>query len=125
MKIIKKLTLFTICSLFLFTSCDTDKETYPKYSLTKVEYVPDSLKVEYRTWITETVRAASEHMSGGDYENIDQTIVQGKWTADELFQAKTIGLRKEINDNYFDDLYLIPSDLSKYELKVLDSLKRR
>jgi hypothetical protein len=123
MKNIITITLFTICSLFLFTSCETKKETYPKYSLTKVEYVPDSLKVEYRTWITETIRAASEHMSGGDYENINQTIVQAKWTADELFEVSVIGLRKQINDDHLHDLYLSPSELSKYELKVLDSLK--
>lgn len=127
MKTMRTLTLFTFYSLIglLFVSCNTEKETYPKYSLTTVKYVPDSLKLEYRTWITETIRAASEHMTGGDYEDVHETIVQAKWTADGLFQVKTIGLRKEINDNHFDDLYLRSSELTNKELKILDSLKNK
>ena len=49
-------------------------------------------------------------------------LTLAKWTADDLFQVSVVGLRKEINDNYYDDLHLKPSDLNVYEIKVLGSL---
>ena len=61
-------------------------------------------------------------MTGGDYENVDKTIRQAKETADEIFGIKVIGLRKKIDDNYWNDLELKPSDLNNKELIILDSL---
>lgn len=107
----------------VFTSCSYQTETYPRYSLETIEYIPDTLKVEHRTWIKETIRAASQYMTGGDYEDVDVTIRQAKWTADELFQESIVGLRKEIDDNYYNDLHLKPTELNGYEIKILDSLK--
>jgi len=122
MKLFKNLITLTLSLLFL-TSCNDSRNVYPKYTIVKIEYIPDSLKVDHRVWITETIRSASQHMTGGDYEDVDATIRQAKWTADDLFSVSVIGLRKEINDNYFDDLKLKPSELNKYEFNILDSLK--
>ena len=120
-KTLTRYTLYTVLAC-VFASCSYPIENYPKYSLETIEYIPDTLKVKHRTWITETIRAASQHMTGGDYEDVDVTIIQAKWTADDLFQVSVVGLRKEINYNYYDDLHLKPSDLNVYERKVLDSL---
>ena len=111
-----------LASVFLI-SCSYEKEVYPRYSLYTVNEIPDSLKLEYRTWITETIRSASQNMTGGDYENVDETIRQAKYTADDIFGTKVIGLRKEIDDNYYNDLKLTPKQLTIEENKVLDSLR--
>jgi hypothetical protein len=119
----KKLSyaIYIVLACALFTSC-SDGVKYPRYTLETIEYVPDSLKVEHRVWVTETIRAASQHMTGGDYEDVDVTIRQAKWTADELFGVSVIGLRKQIDENYWNDLHLKPIELSIYESNVLDSL---
>jgi hypothetical protein len=112
--------LMLVAVLFSLVSCNEDK--YPKYSLTTIEFVPDSLKVEHRKFITETVRAASNQMTGGDYEDVDETIIQAERTADNIFSSNVIGLRKKIDDNYWNDLELKPNELNVYEKKILDSL---
>ena len=116
-------TLFLI-TIFTLTSCK-DHEEYPYYSITTVDYIPDSLKTKHRTWITETIRAASQNMTGGDYEDIDDTIRESKETANEIFSTKTMALKKEINDNYWEDIIITPKDFSDYEEKVFDSLKNK
>ncbi len=120
-KTLTRNTLYTVLACVLF-SCSYPIENYPKYSIKTIEYIPDTLKLKHRTWITETIRAASQNMTGGDYEDIEATIRQAKYTADELFSASVVGLRKEINDNYYDDLHLTPLELNLYESKILDSL---
>lgn len=120
-----KYSIVLIIFGFLLSSCGQvpdSNSVYPKYSLDKIEYIPDSLKDEHREWIKETIRAASQYMTGGDYENVNVTIKQAKWTADELFSVEVIGLRKQINSNSFDDLKLAPSELSEKETKIIDSL---
>jgi hypothetical protein len=112
--------LMLVAVLFSLVSCNEDK--YPKYSLTTIEFVPDSLKVEHRKFITETVRAASNQMTGGDYEDVDETIIQAERTADNIFSSSVVGLRKEIDENYWNSLELKPNELNVYEKKILDSL---
>ena len=106
---------------FVFTSCDENIK-YPVYSLEIIKHVPDTLKTQQRIWVIEIIRAASQHMTGGDYEDVDETIEQAKLTSDKLFQVSVIGLRKEIDDNYWNDLLLKPNELNDYEKKLLDSL---
>ena len=112
--------LMLVAVLFSLVSCNEDK--YPKYSLTTIEFVPDSLKAEHRKFITETVRAASNQMTGGDYEDVDETIIQAERTADNIFSLTVVGLRKEIDENYRNSLELKPNELNVYEKKFLDSL---
>lgn len=112
--------LMLVAVLFSLVSCNEDK--YPKYSLTTIEFVPDSLKAEHRKFITETVRAASNQMTGGDYEDVDETIIQAEITADNIFSSTVVGLRKEIDENYRNSFELKPNELNVYEKKILDSL---
>lgn len=104
----------------VLSSCNNEK--YPKYSLQTIEYVPDSLKVEHRKFITETVRAASQQMTGGDYEDVDETISQAEITADRVFSIKVIGLKKELYENDWTALLIKPSDFNAYEKLIFDSL---
>lgn len=112
--------LMLVAVLFSLTSCSEEK--YPKYSLTTIEFIPDSLKAEHRKFITETVRAASNQMTGGDYEDVDETIIQAERTADNIFSSSIVGLRKDIDKNYWNSLELKPNELNVYEKKILDSL---
>jgi len=106
-------------------SCKEKEDVnYPKYELESVDYIPDSLKEKHSVWITETVRAASQHMSAGDYEDIDKTIRQAKQTADELYGKKIIGLRKKIDDSYWGDILLTPNEMTDKELNILKSLTK-
>lgn len=119
----KKSVIISLSILFFaafLSSCENEK--YPKYRLTTIFYIPDSLKSEHRKFITETVRAASQHMTGGDYENVDETIKQVEKTADDVFCVKVIGLEKTIDENYWTALKLKPDELTDYEKRVLDSL---
>lgn len=117
-----KRILLPIILIFL-ASCGKEQVNYPNYSLEKTEYVPDSLKAKHREWIKETIRASNQHLSAGDYEDIDETIIQAERTGNSLFKTSVIGLRKEIDENYWNDIVLKPNEMTQYELKVLDSLK--
>ena len=70
-----KLSILLFLFTILFTNCEK-AEKYPKYSICEIEFVPDSLKQEHRKFIIETVRAGSQNMTGGDYEDVDETIQQ-------------------------------------------------
>ena len=112
-----------VAVLFSFIACKKDISIkYPIYSKTQVIYIPDSLKVKHREWIKETIRASNQHLFAGDYEDIDETIIQVEKTADRIFEIKTFGLRKKFSDKTFDYLDYIPNELNTYEKQILDSL---
>lgn len=77
---------------FLFISC-TD---YPKYSVSYEDSVPDSLKDEQKNFIIEATKAASFHMTGGDYEDPEDVI----WGASKVFE--------HIYSVRVDGLYTVP-----------------
>ena len=79
----KQIILFLILSVCII-SCGED-EKYPRYDLGTTIVVPDSLQPKYREWVKETVRAASQHMTGGDYEDVDETIEQAEISGKRLF----------------------------------------
>lgn len=113
---------YLLILIILFSSCYKSKSEYPKYSLTTISEVPDSLKSQQREWIKETIRAASQHMIGGDYEDVDETIDQAKRTSDQLFYIDYLSLRKEVDENVYRDIIIKPKDMNTYEKKVFDSL---
>ena len=114
------LAAILLLAVVFLSSCNSEK--YPKYSLATIDYVPDSLKAEHRKFITETVRAASQHMTGGDYEDVDETIQQAHTTANNIFSVKVIGLKKELYENEWDALRIKPQDFTAEEKRIFDSL---
>ena len=126
MKNIFKLQLVLLCIsiIAMMYSC-TYISPYPRYTLKTQTHIPDSLKPQYRTWITETVRAASQHMTGGDYEDADETIQQAEITAKRLFGVDVVGLRLELDEDWWHDINLLPNQLTPKGTRILDSLRRR
>lgn len=106
-------------TLFSLTSCDTKPE-YPKYHLTTITYIPDSLKAEYRVFIVETIRAASKQMTAGDYENVDETIQQAEYTAYHVFSVSVIGLSKIVSTDR--SIELKPEEFNAREKAIFDEL---
>lgn len=90
------------------------------YKLQEIQHVPDSLREAHRQWITETVRAASQHMVGGDYERPDRLIERAERTANSVFSDKVIGLRRTSKQHLFFDI--LPSQMTEREKVILDSL---
>ena len=118
---IKKILLLILSISML--SCKEDIK-YPAYALTKITYIPKEQKEKHTKFITETIRAASQQMTGGDYEDVDQTIIQAERTADNLFQIEILGLRKNINENYWDSIEIKPEDFNMKEKKIFEQLNK-
>jgi len=117
------LKMLLVAVFLSFTACKKDESIkYPIYSKTQIRYIPDSLKEKHREWIKETIRASNQHLSAGDYEDIDETIIQVERTADDIFEVETFGLRKQFSDATFDYLDYKPNELNSYEKRILDSL---
>lgn len=111
--------ILILSNIFLF-SCENEK--YPKYSLSNIHFIPDSLKSEHRKFIIEVVRSASNEMTTEDYEDVDETIKQAESTADNIFSINVVGLTKQINPEQWDVLRLKPDEMSKREKQIFDSL---
>lgn len=123
-----KQTIKAILCYILVTvlaSCKKEEIKYPVYSLESKDIVPDSLKKEYRAFITETVRAANQHLYAGDYEDIDETIIQAERTADNSFSVKVLCLRKQIDENYWNDIIITPSEFTQKEKIIFKNLQNK
>lgn len=118
----KGYALYILLTCVIFISC-TKEEQYPRYSLAKISYVPDSLKAEHREYITKTISASHYHLSAGKYKNADDLPYAIRNIANELFETDVIGLRKEFNDNYWNDIFLKPNEMTLIEIQMLDSLR--
>lgn len=117
--------LFFLCITVTLYSCISRTripEVEVTYSLTTIRFVPDSLKEKQRQWVTETIKAASQHMTGGDYEDVDDTIDQARITSEDLFEVQVVGLLKDFNNVNYQNRMILPKDMNPYERKVLDSL---
>lgn len=115
----KKLLLYSLIGLFL-SSCGKTSPTV--YEIQKIHYIPDSLKQQHRDWIQETVRAASQHMAAGKYQNIDKTIRQAKFTADEIFGVSEIGLIKRLSEKSWSYIEIRQEDMTEEEKLIFGKL---
>lgn len=115
----KLLLLFVI----VFVSCS--KEQYPKYELCRVKYVPDSLKEKQRQFITETVRAATYSLSTADYEDVDETIQQARYTSEDVYAVEVIGLRVIYNEeSFFNNEEIAPEHMTEQEKAIFNKLRK-
>lgn len=119
----KKLLLLLVV-LVCFTSCvePIKQIEYPRYTLIRVSYIPDSLRQQQREWVKESIRASNQHLTAGDYEDIDETIEQVERTSNNLFEVTDFGLNKEIDEERMHDEIIRPNELTSYEKRVLESL---
>lgn len=117
------LKIILLFSLLLTIYSCKHKEPMVEYSLGTINSVPDSLKSKQRLWVTETIKAASQNMTGGDYEDVDDTIDQAWVTSERLFQVETLGLIKKVEDEGRTSFTeILPKNMTKYEKKVLSNL---
>ncbi len=117
--------LVVILIIFAFTRCsNTPEEKYPKYEYAVDYYVPDSLYPNMSKWIQETVRATSQHLSAGDYEDPEDVIVQSKRTAEQLFNVRAEGLHKIRYDREYEPEFIPKERMIGWEKIIFDSLKR-
>jgi hypothetical protein len=118
----KNLFILTTAILLFATLTSCEEEKYPKYSLTTIEYIPDSLKERYLDRVAEITSSASYHMTGGQYEDAYETIARAEVTVEDVYAVKVIGLRKQIDDSWYNDITIKPSEFSAYEQQIFDSL---
>tara|TARA_R110000796_G_scaffold112555_2_gene224122 strand:- start:986 stop:1357 length:372 start_codon:yes stop_codon:yes gene_type:complete len=115
----KKIILLICLSLLIFSCGSENKITY---RLQNVTVVPDSLKQEYRGYVIELVKAASYNMTGGDYEDVDVTIIQAKITALEIFGNEELALEKYPNNEYYHSVIIHQEDMNEADRKIFDDL---
>jgi hypothetical protein len=108
-------------------SCNYERpkpEVYPKYKYAIDDYLSDSAKIKMATWITETVKATNNQMTGGDYEDPEDVIEQLEETGKRLFSVRIEGLSiQEKQDGWWT--FTAKPELTKNELVILDSLKNQ
>jgi len=124
MRVFKLLPLILFMSL---VSCNNDICKSPTYDIVEVDLVPNSLKEKQRIWVTETIRAASQHMTGGDYEDVDETIEEVGEQSENLFSIKCLVLRKTFyvtNGNYYMNIDILPDEMSPEELEIFKGLTK-
>lgn len=108
--------------LLMVTLISCRDENYPQYSLKTITYIPDSLKDKSQKYIIETVRAASQHMTGGDYEDVDETISQAEQTVNNIYSIKVVGLAKQLNESDWSPFEIKPCDFTPRGKQIFDSL---
>lgn len=110
----------------LLISCEEHpkvKEKYPHYTYGTDTYIPDSMKIQYANWVKETVAAASNHMTGGDYEDPEDVIEQAEESGKRIFESKAEGLYRVLSEGQWREF--IPKErLTKEELVILEKLKK-
>jgi len=123
----KNILILCVCAI-VFNSCMYDHTKnlvrYPRYKLESFSYVPAEHKAKYRAWITETVKASNQNLTAGNYSDIHETIQKAKDVADNIFMVKVLGLRKEIDDNYQNDILLPLEDMSKTEKTIFNVMSK-
>ena len=116
-------SLLIILATLCLISCKKQPQPAISYELTTINYIPDSLKQKQQLWITETVRAASQHLSAGDYEDVHKTIYAAGNESEDLFGIKVIGLRKIYGqDGFYDSVEIVPDNMTKYEKQIFNKL---
>lgn len=88
--------------------------------------VPDTARATMASWITETVRAASSHMTAGDYEDPEDLIDEVADQAKKIFAINT-AIKKLIytyKGEGNDWNYVRYEDLTPAQKKVFDFLNQ-
>lgn len=99
------------------------KELKEDYRISTITTVPDSLKEKYRSWVIECVRAASQNMTGGDYEDVDETIEQAEATALKLFGVEEPALVINYGEGY-SVIYVARSKFTPAQEEIYDILMK-
>src|SRR6185369_7954199 len=86
--------------------------------------IPDSLKGEAAKWVTETVRACDQHLSGGDIEDQEEVINTASKRADKFYERERRVDGLEIKEGEHDYYVFIEEGYLTYDQRLIyDSLK--
>lgn len=113
-----------VLGMFFFIGCDNaPKVTYPLYKYDISTYTSDSMQRTRAEWIKETVRAADQHLSAGDYEDVDDVIRQVNYTSEELFTKRGEGLRIIRSEEEYSPKFIPYEQLTSNEKIIFENLK--
>jgi len=120
----KNLILIMIV-IIISSSCRGEMEEvnkYPKYSLTTVDYVYDSLRDQFVNDVERLVRASNQHLNAGDYENVWVTLRVVKH--DILLPLYGVRIRalKISYENWEDIILIHPKDLTEKQIIIFNDL---
>jgi len=109
-----------LCLCLTLVSCKKDAI---EYSISTAYYIPDSLQSKSRQFVIDLVSAASFHMTGGDYEDIDDTIDEAKRTANEMFsvRVKVLMRRDDYNSTIIFKENFTPQEQIIYDKLLSDN----
>jgi len=115
--------LLSIITISIITGCNDDNK-FP-YRYAHREQVPDSLRGDMARFITETVRAADQHLTTSDYEDVDDVVEEVTYSANKVYSIPVAGLEyNDPDDQYTDSWAFIPyNQLSGNQKAIFDSLK--
>lgn len=85
----KKIMILLILVIGI-SSCNNVE--YPLYQYGEESEIPDSLRVKYAEWVTETIKASNNNMTGGDYEDPEDVVAQVEITGHNIFAVKVEGM---------------------------------
>ena len=113
----KKILFLMVLSISLI-SC-RDYTSHYEYGY---EYrIPDSLKKEKEKFITETVRAASNNMTGGDYEDPEDLVYASSNVFNDIHRVKVEGLNFYKDGQYLN--FIEYSHLDSAQKIIFNDLK--
>lgn len=81
---------FNLFVVLLLALCSCDK--FPKYICSTQNVVPDSLKDKRAEFVIEATRAASYHMTGGDYEDPEDVLNGANNIFEKIYSVEVRGL---------------------------------
>lgn len=108
--------------ILLLFSCAAE-EKYPRYEIQVVEVVPDSLKTKQQNFITETIRAANQRLTAGDYEEVYETVYAVRNVSTELYSVQVVALKKRISGAYGNYIYILPENMTEEEKRIFQELQ--
>ena len=122
---------FLFIGLIISAASCTNNADEPKYAYHYGidKEVPDSLKVAQREWITKTVAACNNRLTGGDIEDQEKVIEQAESSSERLFGVEVEGLymydaESEYNPKQVYYYTFIPKrNLNPLQLKLFNELK--
>jgi len=113
----KKLLLILLIPFMM--GCE--KNEYPKYKLVVIDYVPDSLIIEYRQWVLDATSASSFHLSTTKYKNVGEALYDARNVGYNLFGIESEALRISLSQyQYYDIPYC---KLTEKQKGIFNSLK--
>lgn len=109
-------------TLGVLTSCVGQYPMYPRYSITSINVIPDSLREAHNKYVIDLVTVGSEHMANSDYDDVDDTLREAQRLANKMFTISVSGLHKEFNDSSSKDVYIKVKDFSDIEKRIYKKL---